>query len=148
MCFKDGEDPQDSIDKAFSGKDTKNDIKTSLQNRGLKGDNLDTQLDKVDHFKDAKAKINDDGTITVYHHTNKDAKDKILDTGKIKGAEDGVFFTTKKNGQASGFGDNVVTAKIPIELLDIDDDFGDELHLRIPTEKRGQNVDISKFISN
>ena len=65
----------------------------------------------------------------------------------MKGAEDGVFFTTKKDGDAKDFGNSLLSANIPIELLNLDDDLGDELHLRIPTDKRGQSVDVSKFLN-
>jgi len=65
----------------------------------------------------------------------------------MKGAEDGVFFTTKKDGDAKDFGNSLISANIPIELLNLDDDLGDELHLRIPTDKRGQSVDVSKFLN-
>ncbi len=121
---------------------------SSLQKRGLSGDNMLNQLDKLDIFKNADSKVNDDATVTVYHHTKKDIKDLVYKTGGMKGAEDGVFFTTKKDGEAVTFGDDVISANIPIEMLDIDDDFGDELHLRIPTDKIGQVVDVSEFLNN
>jgi hypothetical protein len=135
-------------DKDDNKKDTpKADPKQSLQKRGVKGDDLLNQLDSIDHFKNSGAKVNNDATVTVYHYTNSDTKDIIHKTGKMKGAEDGVFFTTKKDGDAKDFGNSLISANIPIELLNLDDDLGDELHLRIPTDKRGQSVDVSKFLN-
>tara|TARA_R110000744_G_scaffold276830_1_gene389372 strand:+ start:178 stop:1650 length:1473 start_codon:yes stop_codon:yes gene_type:complete len=135
-------------DKDDNKKDEpKADPKQSLQKRGVKGDDLLNQLDSIDHFKNSGAKVNNDATVTVYHYTNSDTKDIIHKTGKMKGAEDGVFFTTKKDGDAKDFGNSLISANIPIELLNLDDDLGDELHLRIPTDKRGQSVDVSKFLN-
>ena len=145
---KSGQSKDDAAKDFIDGKlgKGKPDLKNSLKQRGLKGDDLLNNIDKAKELKDNKATVNDDGTVTVYHHTSKDAKDSIMKTGNMKGAEDGIFFTTKKDGQASGFGDSVITAKIPLEKLDLDDTFGDEVHLRIPTERRGQSVDVSKFL--
>jgi len=130
-----------------SGGTTKDTPKAALQKRGIKGDDLLNQLDKIDTFKDAGAKVNPDATVTVFHFTSKSNQDTIRSTGVMKGAEDGIFFTTKKDGDAAGFGDAVISADIPIDMLDIDDDFGDELHLRIPTDKIGQKVDVGKFLN-
>jgi len=129
------------------GKQEKPTYETSFQKRGISGDNLLDQMDKIDVFKNSGATVNNDGTVVVFHHTNKNSGDTINKTGNIRGAEDGVFFTTKEDGVAKDFGDSIISANIPIELLEIDDDFGDELHLRIPTDKIGQNVDISKFLN-
>lgn len=134
-------------DKEPKKDEPKTDPKQSLQKRGVKGDDLLNQLDNIDHFKNSGAKVNNDATVTVYHYTNSDTKDIIHKTGKMKGAEDGVFFTTKKDGDAKDFGNSLISANIPIELLNLDDDLGDELHLRIPTDKRGQSVDVSKFLN-
>ena len=141
--FVEDEHPRDGDGKFASG----GNYESVLQKRGLSGDDMLNQLDKLDVFKNADSKINDDATVTVYHHTKKDIKDLVYKTGGMKGAEDGVFFTTKKDGEAITFGDNIISANIPIEMLDIDDDFGDELHLRIPTDKIGQIVDVSKFLN-
>ena len=129
------------------GKQEKPTYKTSFQKRGISGDDLLDQMDKIDIFKNSGATVNNDGTVVVFHHTNKNSGDIINKTGNIRGAEDGVFFTTKEDGVAKDFGDSIISANIPIELLEIDDEFGDELHLRIPTDKIGQNVDISKFLN-
>ena len=148
--IKPGQDKEDAINDFLDKKSGKTksptDFKTALKSRGVKGDELLTQIDKSNELKDNGAKINDDGTVTVYHYTNKDAATQIQKTGQMTGAEDGIFFTTKRDGEAKGFGDTVLKAEVPIEKLDIDDLFGDEAHLRLPLDKRGQKIDVSKWL--
>lgn len=124
-----------------------NKAEKNLSRRGLKGDNLLDQLDKIDEVKDVGAEVDNNGYITLYHRTNEDNKKKILSTGKMFGQEDGLFFSTKKDGQAKGYGDSIVKFKIPVERLEIDDMFDDEAHLRMPVKIR-QLTDMRKYITN
>lgn len=84
--------------------------------------------------------INPDGTITVYHRTSKEAADKIRSTGIMRGAEDGLFFSSQPTGAASGFGDEVLELNIPASRLQLDDIFNNEAHFRLPTKKAMQPV--------
>jgi hypothetical protein len=64
----------------------------------------------------------------------------------MKGLEDGVFFSTKETGQNEGYGESIVKLKVPIESIQIDDTFGDEAHVRMPTEKAGQIIDVKEYL--
>ena len=59
------------------------------------------------------------------------------------GKEDGLFFSTKKDGIVLDYGEAVVKAKIPIEKLILDDIFDDEAHLRLPVRRNAfTNIDV------
>jgi hypothetical protein len=137
---------KDEIEKAKAQINTAiESAKSNLGNR-LQGDDLDNAIDLIDELSDNKAEIDEDGMVTVYHRTTPDKKAEIEKTGNMKGLEDGVFFSTKETGQAEGYGDAIVKLKIPVEQLILDDTFGDEAHVRIPTKKAGEVVKVKDYI--
>jgi endonuclease III len=119
--------------------------KNNLANR-LSGDQLLDSQDLIDELNDNNAQIDEDGMVTVYHRTTPEKKAEIEKTGEMKGLEDGVFFSTTETGQSQGYGNAVVKLKIPVEQLTLDDTFGDEAHLRIPTAKAGQVVNVKEYL--
>ena len=119
--------------------------KNNLANR-LSGDQLLDSQDLIDELNDNNAEIDEDGMVTVYHRTTPEKKSEIEKTGNMKGLEDGVFFSTKETGQNQGYGNAIVKLKIPVEQLTLDDTFGDEAHLRIPTTKAGQVVNVKEYL--
>jgi len=120
-------------------------IKNSLSKRGLKGDVLLDNIDKINEIKETGANIDNNGFVTLYHRTSPENKAKIISTGKMYGEEDGLFFSTKEKGQNAGYGEAVVKFKIPIEKLEIDDLFDDEAHLRLPVKIR-QLTNLKNYI--
>jgi hypothetical protein len=118
--------------------------KESLAKR-LKGDALLDAEDTLAELSDNGATINPDGTVVVYHRTTKDKADAIVKNNEMFGLEDGVFFSTSEKGQAEGYGDVVVKMNVPIEQIQIDDTFGNEAHVRIPTKKANQKISVSNF---
>lgn len=102
-----------------------------------KADNLISEISEFSQI--------DNGVVTVYHRTTVDAAAEILKTGKMTPRENGLFFSTAKDGQAEGFGDEVIELKIPADQLELDDIFDNEAHLRLPAKINKPN-DISKFI--
>jgi len=119
--------------------------KESISKR-VQGDKLLDAQDLADELNDNKAEIDNDGMVTIYHRTTPENKKEIESTGKMKGLEDGVFFSTKETGQNEGYGESIVKLKVPIESIQIDDTFGDEAHVRIPTKKAGQIIDVKKYL--
>ncbi len=113
----------------------------------LSGDALLNAQDLSNELLDNGAKIDADGLVTVYHRTTDDKKAQIEQSGIMLGLEDGLFFSTKESGQAEGYGDAVIQLRIPIEKLQLDDTFGDEAHVRIPTSKPRQSVDVSAYLT-
>lgn len=119
------------------------DVAPALKARGVSGDALSNNVDLASELIDNGATVNPDGTVRLYHRTTPEAAQQIIATGKMRGAEDGVFFSTAPSGQAEGFGSAVVPVDVPLERLQLDDVFGNEAHVRIPTSRPGATVDVN-----
>ena len=65
----------------------------------------------------------------------------------MTGKEDGVFFSTKEQGQAEGFGDAVVELLVPLNKLQLDDMFDDEAHLRLPLRRIGEKINVKNWLA-
>lgn len=115
---------------------------------GLDSSVSEDAADLIAELLDNGAEVTPDGRVQLYHRTSKPAADAIRASKKMKGAEDGLFFSTKSDGETTGFGEELLTLSIPADQLMLDDAFGDEAHVRVPTEKRGQMVDVSKWLAN
>lgn len=112
----------------------------------VSGDDLYIAQDNVDTAKSVGAKVDKDGYITVYHRTSKENADKIRSSGVMGAKEDGVFFSTKANGQNSGYGDELIEFKIPAEKLQLDDIFDDEAHFKVPLKNKNSKLDVSGYL--
>jgi len=88
---------------------------------------------------DAGGEIRGDSAV-LYHMTDPEIAEKIVREQEMFGEEDGIFFSTKPFGQG-GYGDAAVRTLVPLRLLEIDDDFGDELHLRMPV-RPGDRISV------
>lgn len=124
---------------------TKTMIRNNLSKR-LSGDNLENALDLIDILTTKNTQIDGNGYVTCYHRTDKQSAKEILKTGIMKAKEDGLFFSTKPNSYANGYGNTVLKFNIPVELLLLDDIFDDEIHLRIPLKKSPWQYNISNYI--
>ena len=111
--------------------DITQDSRKKLQNR-VTGDRLLDAQYLIDEVKSVGGEVDENGYIHVFHRTNKEAADRIRSTNKMIAKEDGLFFSTKPDGQIVGYGDEVVDFWIPAERLVLDDIFSDEAHLRLP----------------
>lgn len=96
---------------------------------------------------DVGAQITPDGFVRVYHRTSPAAAEAIRKTGVMTGKEDGIFFSTKEQGQAEGFGDAVVELLVPLNKLQLDDMFDDEAHLRLPLRRIGEKVNVKSWLA-
>jgi len=86
--------------------------------------------------------IDDMGNVTLYHRTTPAAASKIKETGVMTGKEDRLFFSTKPDGEISGYGSEVVEVKVPINKLQLDDIFENEVHLTLKTDFKPTNVNV------
>ena len=112
----------------------------------LSGDDLLDAQDLITEIQDV-SEISPNGYITLYHRTTKESADKIRNTKKMSAREDGVFFSSKEQGQNNiGYGDDVVKLKVPIENVVLDDIFSDEASLRIPLKNKNATLDISQYL--
>ncbi|MGN0502465.1 MAG: hypothetical protein ACI4HN_06030 [Ruminococcus sp.] len=114
----------------------------SLEER-LQGDELLDAQDIIDTIKSVGGKVDEYGNAILYHGTNKNSRDLIYQSGKMIAKEDGLFFSTKPDGEIKYYGDNIVRVKIPVEYLELNDIFNDEAHFRLPL-----NSDYSANVSS
>lgn len=126
-----------SSKKTVSKDDKKNPFKTYSLNieERLSGDELLNALDMIEEIKRAGGEVDEYGNVRLYHATNEKSAKKIREEKRMVAKEDGIFFSTKKDGQIVGYGKEILEFTIPVEKLVLDDDFGDELHFRLPLEK-------------
>ena len=115
---------------------------TALDER-LQGDELLDAQDIIDTIKSVNGKVDEYGNAILYHGTNKNSRDSIYQSGKMIAKEDGLFFSTKPDGEIKGYGDNIVRVKIPVEYLELNDIFNGEAHFRLPL-----NSDYSANVSS
>lgn len=115
---------------------------TALEER-LQGDELLDAQDIIDTIKSVNGKVDEYGNAILYHGTNKNSRDSIYQSGKMIAKEDGLFFSTKPDGEIKGYGDNIVRVKIPVEYLELNDIFNGEAHFRLPL-----NSDYSANVSS
>ena len=118
--------------------------KKLLENR-VSGDDLLNARDLIADVKALGGEVDENGYLTLYHRTSTENAKSIRSTGQMIAKEDGLFFSTKQNGQNVGYGDAIVTFKIPAEKLVLDDVFDDEAHLRYPLNKPGR-VSVDEYL--
>ena len=102
--------------------------------RGAKGARA-AKLEGLTDLKGNAPKLNDDGTITLYHRTTPEAAAEIRRTGKFISKEntDEVFLSSKRTGQAEGYGSEVVEVRVDPDKVRLDDAFDDEIHVAVKT---------------
>ena len=94
------------------------------------------------------AQVDEHGNVTVYHRTSRESAERIRRERKMYAREDSVFFSTKAEGYASGYGDEVVTFSIPSTDLLINDVFDGEVHFNVPAKRVGGRwvLDVSTYL--
>jgi len=88
--------------------------------------------------------LNADGTVTLFHHTNKNAAKSIQKTGVLKSAgEPSVYLTTERTPN-TGYGDTVVPVKVNPNKLNLDDEFPNgRLDFSINVGKPGGSIRVT-----
>ena len=85
----------------------------ALTQRGVEGDDLLNAADLAEEIKTVGGEITKDGNAVLYHGTSKVNADRINSTGKMYGKEDGLFFSTTKDGLVLDYGEAVFKVEIP-----------------------------------
>lgn len=112
----------------------------------ISGDELLNAQDLIDEIKNVGGSIDDNGYVTLYHASSLENVKQIYKEGKMSAKEDGLFFSTKKDGQISGYGNAIIELKVPIEKLKLDDIFEDEAHLKIPLKNKDEILNIKNYL--
>jgi hypothetical protein len=121
--------PAAPVEKA--GENRQVGLRTALAQRKVTrmGNRLADALDLNRELKARGAEVDNEGYVTLYHRTTPEAADAIVKSGQIKAKEDRAYFSTKRDGQASGYGDAIVKVRIPLENLKLEDVFDGEAHV-------------------
>ena len=125
------------------------DMRPVLSKR-LSGDSLDDAIALADTLKDVGANIDSNGYVTLYHRTSPDAAKSIYDTGEMLTKEPGkgLYWSTNRGADSSqGYGDSVVTAKIPLEKLQLDDIFDNNADVVLNTNGKNR-LNVSEYLVN
>ncbi len=80
--------------------------------------------------------LNPDGTVTVYHHTNRRAAEEIRATGQLKSAGEPDVYVTTRAITDTGYGNTAVTIRIDPSRLSLDDEF--------PNGRRDYRLSVGK----
>lgn len=116
----------------------------ALRDRGVAGDDFLNAEDLAKEILSVGGTITEDGKAVLYHGTTAEAATKIKESGKMVGKEPNLFFSTKKDGLILDYGKSVVEVQIPLEKLELNDIFDDELHLTMETQpNRPTNIRFS-----
>lgn len=102
---------------------------TALSSRNIKGDELLNAVDLASDILSVNGQITDDAKAVLYHGTTHENAKKIVESGKMYGKEDALFFSTKKDGIVLDYGEDVIEVQIPLEKLKLNDVFDSEVHL-------------------
>ena len=97
---------------------------------------------------DPNASVDRNGNITVYHRTTKENADLIRKTGIMKAKEDALFFSSRPEGYASDYGNEVLAFNIPSTVLEVNDIFDGEVHFDIPLKMRNGefSLDVRNYL--
>lgn len=88
--------------------------------------------------------LNDDGTVTLYHHTSQSAADEIRRTGILRSrGEPHVYLTTQAETD-TGYGDTAVPVRVNPASIEIDDEFpGGRQDFRLSVGRPGGSVQVT-----
>ena len=88
--------------------------------------------------------LNSDGTVTVYHHTNKKSAQSIQSTGVLKSAGEPDVYVTTETNPVTGYGSDVVKINVDPAQLQIDDEFpGGRKDFRLSVGKPGGSIRVN-----
>lgn len=151
LQFNNHENPKQILDEVmnyFDESDVKYSISTGSLDSRLSGDALLDAQDLISTLKSVGANVDENGIVTLYHRTNKESAASIRRTGIMKAKEDGLFFSTNKDGiNNSSYGNEVIELHVPVENLMLDDIFDDEASLRIPLGNK-RELNVKDYLTN
>lgn len=93
--------------------------------------------------EDTGLPLNDDGTVTLYHHTSSAKAAQIRSTRRLKSAAEPDVYLTTRQETDTGYGDTAVAVRVDPSLLMLDDEFPDgRQDFRIDTGRPGGSISI------
>ena len=93
--------------------------------------------------------LNADGTVTVFHHTNRRAAERIRATGELRSAGEPDVYVTTRAITDTGYGDTAVAIRIDPSRLSRDDEFPNgrkDFRLAVGKPRGSIQVDVGEFL--
>lgn len=112
----------------------------------INGEELLNAIDTIKEIRDIGGRVDNYGYVTLFHATNNESARSIVDSKKMIAKEDGLFFSTKANGEIRGYGKSVLKFKFPVEMLEKNDVFHDEIHFRLPLKNKNESIEVSDYL--
>jgi len=117
-----------------------------------RGDNTDVggtfqQQGRIDEATELP--LNADGTVTVYHHTNRRAAEQIRATGQLRSAGEPDVYVTTRAITDTGYGDTAVAIRVEPTRLALDDEFPNgrrDYKLNVGKPKGSIQVKVGEFL--
>ena len=95
--------------------------------------------------------INPDGTVTVYHHTSRQAAEGISETRQLRSSGEPDVYVTSRRETDTGYGDTAVPIRIDPSQLILDDEFpGDgrkDFRINVGKPKGSLQVEVEEFLN-
>jgi len=93
--------------------------------------------------------LNADGTVTVYHHTNRRAAESIKATGELRSAGEPDVYVTTRAITDTGYGDTAVAIRVEPSRLSLDDEFPNgrrDFRLSVGKPRGSIQVKVGEFL--
>jgi hypothetical protein len=93
--------------------------------------------------------LNPDGTVTVYHHTNRRAAEAIRATGELTSAGEPDVYVTTRAITDTGYGNTAVTIRVDPSRLSLDDEFPNgrrDFRLSVGEPRGSIRVNVGEFL--
>ena len=106
------------------------------------------QQRKID--EDTGLPLNADGTVTVYHHTNRRAAERIKATGELRSAAEPDVYVTTRAITDTGYGDTAVAIRVEPSRLSLDDEFPNgrrDYRLSVGKPRGSIRVKVGEFLT-
>ena len=99
--------------------------------------------------EDTGLPLNADGTVTVFHHTNRRAAESIKATGELRSAGEPDVYVTTRAITDTGYGDTAVAIRVEPSRLSIDDEFPNgrrDFRLNVGKPRGSIQVKVGEFL--
>ena len=93
--------------------------------------------------------LNPDGTVTVYHHTNRRNAERIRATGELRSSGEPDVYVTTRAITDTGYGDTAVTIRVEPSRLSLDDEFPNgrrDYRLSVGEPRGSIRVNVGEFL--
>ena len=110
---------------------------------------IDTFQQQARIDEDTGLPLNADGTVTVYHHTNRRAAESIKATGELRSAGEPDVYVTTRAITDTGYGDTAVAIRVEPSRLSLDDEFPNgrrDFRLSVGKPRGSIQVKVGEFL--